>query len=136
MNTLVLTAVPENLPQALRFIDSQLETAGCGSRVQMQIEVAVEEIFVNIASYAYDPGTGQVELQAALADDPLSVSISFADRGKPFNSLEKPDPNLKAPIRERKKGGLGVYMVKNSMDRMTYEYKDGQNILTITKNIR
>lgn len=63
------------------------------------------------------------------------ISITFSDSGKPYNPLEKPDPDVTLSAEERSIGGLGIFMVKKSMDDMRYEYKDGQNILTITKRL-
>ena len=95
----------------------------------------VEEIFVNISSYAYNPETGPATIRAGITEEPLSVIISFIDNGKQYDPLAKPDPDVKIPLKERKKGGLGIFMVKKTMDDVSYEYKDGQNILTITKTI-
>ena len=130
-----IPAVKENLPKVLSFIDSELETVNCGTRVITQIDVAVEEIFINISSYAYDPAVGPATIRVEITEDPVSVIISFIDKGKPYDPLAKEDPNIKIPIKERKKGGLGIFMVKKSMDDVTYEYKNGQNILTIKKTI-
>ena len=101
----------------------------------MQIDVAVEEIFVNISSYAYNPEIGPATIKIEIMEEPLSVIISFMDNGKQYDPLAKPDPDVKLPLKERKKGGLGIFMVKKTMDNVTYEYKEGQNILTITKSI-
>ena len=135
MKELDIPAVKGNLPQVLAFVDAELETLDCGMRIITQIDVAVEEIFVNISSYAYDPEIGAATIRVEVTDEPVSVVISFIDNGKPYDPLAKSDPNLKIPIKERKKGGLGIFMVKKSMDDVTYEYKDGQNILTIKKAI-
>ena len=135
MKELDILAVKENLPEVLAFIDSQLEELNCGMKIITQIDVAVEEIFVNISSYAYNPETGPATIRAEITEEPLSVIISFIDNGKPYDPLAKPDPNVKIPLKERKKGGLGIFMVKKTMDDVSYEYKDGQNILTITKTI-
>lgn len=70
-----------------------------------------------------------------LLKDPLSVEITFIDNGKQYNPLAKPDPDITLAAKERKKGGLGIFMVKNSMDDVSYEYKDGKIILTIKKNL-
>lgn len=135
MKELDIQAVPENLPKVLEFVGHQLEELGCDRRVKSQVDVAVEEIFVNISSYAYDPEIGPATIRVETSEDPLAVTMSFIDHGKPYDPLAKPDPNLKIPLKERKKGGLGIFMVKKTMDGINYEYKDGQNILTITKNI-
>ncbi|MEE5993524.1 MAG: ATP-binding protein [Oscillospiraceae bacterium] len=135
MKELDILAVKENLPEVLAFIDSQLEELNCGMKIITQIDVAVEEIFVNISSYAYNPETGPATIRAEITEEPLSVIISFIDNGKQYDPLAKPDPDVKIPLKERKKGGLGIFMVKKTMDDVSYEYKDGQNILTITKTI-
>lgn len=125
-------AVRENLDQVLTFLDSQLESWGCPMRVQMQLDVAVEELFVNIASYAYGEKTGTAEITMNLLPGQI-VEITFRDSGIPYNPLEKPDPDITKPAEEREIGGLGIYIVKKSMDEVLYRHEDGQNILTIRK---
>ena len=135
MKELVIAADRNNLLKVQSFIDEQLEDAGCLMLTQIAIDVAVEELFVNIASYAYDQEIGVAVVQVEMLDDPLSVKITFIDNGKQYDPLAKPDPDITLAAKERKKGGLGIYMVKNSMDDMRYEYRDGKNILTIKKNL-
>ena len=135
MKELVIAADRNNLLKVQSFIDEQLEDAGCPMLTQIAIDVAVEELFVNIASYAYDQEIGVVLVQVELLKDPLSVEITFIDNGKQYDPLAKPDPDITLSAKQRKKGGLGIYMVKNSMDDMRYEYKEGKNILTIKKNL-
>ena len=135
MKELELDALRENLPTVLAFVDEQLETIECPMDTQVTIDIAVEELFVNIASYAYDSGVGNAVIQVDILHDPLSVEITFIDSGMEYNPLAKEDPDITLPLHERKKGGLGVYMVKQSMDDVTYEYKDGKNILTIRKTL-
>ena len=101
----------------------------------MQIDVAVEEIFVNIANYAYNPDIGSAGITVETQEDPLSVVITFTDGGVPYDPLKKPDPDVTLPAEERQIGGLGIYMVKKSMDDISYDYKDGKNILTLKKNL-
>jgi uncharacterized protein (TIGR02172 family) len=132
---LELEAVVENLPYVQEFIDSHLEKTGCPPRAQMQIGLAAEEIFVNIASYAYAPGTGTAVVRIRTQADPKRVTITFLDQGVPYDPLEKPDPDITLSAEERQIGGLGIYMVKKSMDDMKYEYRDGQNVLTIEKTV-
>ena len=103
---------------------------------QTTIGIAVEELFVNIAHYAYAPSTGNVVIRVEMHEDPLSVEISFIDSGIQYDPLAKPDPDTTLKAKERQKGGLGIFMVKKSMDSMTYAYKDGKNILTIRKNLK
>ena len=135
MKELVIAADRNNLLKVQSFIDEQLEDAGCPMLTQIAIDVAVEELFVNIASYAYDQEIGFAVVQVEMLADPLSVEITFIDNGKQYDPLAKPDPDITLAAKERKKGGLGIYMVKNSMDDMRYEYKEGKNILTIKKNM-
>lgn len=125
----------DNLDDVLMFIDGILEENECNMKVQMQIDVAVEEIFVNIASYAYTPDVGMATIQAEILEDPKRIEITFIDKGIPYNPLAKEDPDTTLSAEERQIGGLGIYMVKKSMDAMRYEHTDGQNILTLVKNI-
>lgn len=122
------------LPEVLGFIDSHLEAAGCPMRTMMQIDVAAEEIFVNIANYAYTPGKGRAKIRVEVGGDPLAVTITFIDSGMHYDPLAKEDPDVTLSAEERKIGGLGVFLVKNTMDDVTYDYKDGHNILTVKKN--
>ena len=115
------------------FVNEVLEANDCGMKAQMQIEIAVEELFVNIAHYAYPNGKGDAEILVSTEGD--FVSITFCDHGIPYNPLAKEDPDVTKKAEDRSVGGLGIYMVKKSMDAMSYEYEDGQNILTIKKNI-
>lgn len=133
MKQLEIEALVENLDQALRFVDEQLEAADCPLKTQMKIDIAVEELFVNVAHYAYAPSTGSVVLGVDIPEDNSRVSITFADSGVPYDPLAKEDPDVSLPAAERQIGGLGIFMVKRTMDDMKYEYRDGKNILTITK---
>ena len=101
----------------------------------MEISVAAEEVYVNIASYAYAPDTGTATIRMACTEDPAAVTLTFLDSGIPFNPLEREDPDLSLPVEEREIGGLGILMVKKTMDEAHYERVDGQNILTLTKRI-
>lgn len=132
---LILDARIDNLERVLSFVDEYLEQMDCPLKKQMQIDVSVEEIFVNVASYAYSPKIGPVTVRLVMQQNPREVSITFIDRGIPYNPLKKPDPDLTLPVETRKIGGLGIYMVKKSVDDISYEYRDGQNILTIKKKL-
>ena len=135
MDKLTVEAKTENLEEVLGFVDRHLETMDCSTKVSVQIDVAVEELFVNIAHYAYSPGTGSATIGVEILKDPAAIAITFTDRGKPFDPLAKEDPDITLSAEERQIGGLGIYMVKKSMDEVVYEYKDGQNILRIKKNL-
>lgn len=128
-------ALIQNLEQVNDFIHSHLETVECPLKAQMQIDIAVEEIFANIAHYAYAPGTGKARIGLSLTDEPVVLTITFADRGVPYNPLERKDPDVTLSAQERGIGGLGIYMTKKSMDDVAYEYRDGQNILTLKKRL-
>lgn len=134
-NKLDIEASVDNLDKVLAFVDEQLEKHDCSPKIQMQIDVAVEEIFVNIASYAYTPQKGSANISVEIQEEPLAVIITFIDGGVPYDPLKKPDPDVSLPAEEREIGGLGIYMVKQSMDNISYEYRDGKNILTIQKNL-
>lgn len=134
-NEIEIKALTENLQELISFVDGHLEDMGVSMKAQMQIDIAVEELFVNIAHYAYAPDVGEAVISVAKDKEKNQISITFADSGKPYNPLEKPDPDVTLSAEERSIGGLGIFMVKKSMDDMHYEYKDGQNILTITKRL-
>lgn len=135
MKELVIGARTDNLDQVIAFVDENLEEADCSMKAQMQIDVAVEEIFVNIASYAYTPGVGSATVIFELTQDPAVVTVTFIDRGVPYDPLEKEDPDVTLSAEERGIGGLGIFMAKKAVDDMQYVYRDGQNILTISKSI-
>lgn len=127
-------AVSENLDQVLAYLDIQLESWDCPLRAQMQLDVAVEELFVNIANYAYGGNRGTAQISVDLLPERI-VQVTFCDTGIPYNPLQKPDPDINIPLEERQIGGLGIYLVKKSMDEVLYRYENGQNILTIRKAI-
>lgn len=129
-----LNAETVRLDEVLEFIDGQLEKADCPMKTQMQIDVAAEEIFVNVANYAYHPEVGAVEIRVEITENPKTAVITFSDSGKPFNPLENPEPDITLSAEERKIGGLGIYMVKKIMDDVRYEFADDQNCLTIKKS--
>ena len=130
-----IDAVEENLGTVMAFIDENLESAGCSMKSQMQINIAAEEIFVNICKYAYHPDKGRAVVRVAVSEEPVQVKITFIDHGKPYDPLLKDDPDVTLSADEREIGGLGIFMVKQTMDAVEYEYKDGSNILTLVKNI-
>ena len=104
-------------------------------KAQMQIDIAIDELFSNIAYYAYNPDVGPATVRVEVVEDPMAVVITFIDKGVPYDPLAREDPDTTLSAEERDLGGIGIYMVKKSMDEVTYEYKDGQNILKIKKNI-
>ena len=130
---LVMDATHENLSKVNQMIDDYLKDKNCSFKTRMQIELAVEEIYVNIANYAYPNGGGKAEI--ILQKNNKQFVMTFKDSGVPYDPLAKPDPDTTLSASERKIGGLGIFLVKKNMDDVTYEYKDGYNILTITKNL-
>ena len=134
-NELELEASDGNLERVQAFVEACLEHRNCPPKTLMQIGVAVEEIFVNIAHYAYAPGSGTATVRVVVFGEPAAAEITFIDRGMPYDPLARRDPDLTLPAEEREIGGLGVYMAKQLMDGMSYEYRDGQNVLTMKKNL-
>jgi len=136
MKEITLQAKIENLAVVIDFLNAELEATGCPMKTQMQIELAVEEIFVNIAHYAYQPAEGEAVVQCSIGNEPLQATIRFLDEGFPYDPLARDDPDTTIPAEERDAGGLGVLLVKKTMDSVNYEYKDGKNILTIRKRLQ
>ncbi|MBQ2377319.1 MAG: ATP-binding protein [Clostridia bacterium] len=135
MKELTIAATVENIEAVTNFVNEQLEALDCPMKAQMQIDIAIDELFGNIAHYAYKPGVGDATVRVETGEDPLAVVITFIDKGVPYDPLAKDDPDTTLSAEERDIGGLGIYMVKKTMDDITYEYKDGQNILKIKKHI-
>ena len=132
---LVIEASTDKLDEVIAFVDTQLENFECSMKTQMQIDIAVEEIFVNIANYAYSPEEGPATVRVQTDSEKSTVDITFIDHGVPYDPLAKQDPDVTLSAEQRAIGGLGIFMVKKSMDDVTYEYRDGHNILTIKKGI-
>ena len=135
MAQMTFPATLENIEAATDFLNGILESAGCPMRTQMKLAVALDELMSNVARYAYAPGTGDVTVSVEVLEEPKRAVITLTDSGVPYDPLQKEDPDVTLSAEERGIGGLGIYIVKQSMDGMTYEYRDGQNVLTIVKNI-
>ncbi len=135
MKTIRVPAEVAQLEKINGFIGEELEKYGCSMKVQMQVELAVEEIFVNIASYAYHPEIGEAEIDVDAGGDPPTVTIRFLDHGTPFNPLERSDVDVTKAAESRDVGGLGIFLVKKNMDDVVYSYEDGKNVLTIRKTL-
>lgn len=131
MQELNLAAITANLNIVLDFINKQLEAANFSVKQIMQIDIAVEEIYVNIADYAYRPDTGNVNISFDLTA--TGAVIEFSDTGTPYDPLNHPDPDITATAESRQAGGLGIFMAKKLMDHITYTHRDGKNILVIEK---
>ena len=132
MTELKITADDKNMESVNEYIHSCLPD-DCQTIILNKIDLAIEEIFVNIAHYAYNPEVGEAWISASFVDNVLTVI--FKDKGKEFNPIAKKDPDITLSAEERDIGGLGIFLTKKFMDSVNYEYKDGQNILTIKKKI-
>lgn len=129
-------AVLDQLEPVQIFVLDQLKDFPYSERVRAQLDVAVEEIFVNIARYAYPPDQpGWVLIRCQVDRGPLRITLQFVDSGMPFNPLAKRDADITLSAEDRQIGGLGILMVKRSMDEMDYTYENGQNLLTLVKKI-
>ena len=133
---ITLEAKVEKLAEITGIMDEMLEEADCDMKTQLTLDMALEEMFVNVAHYAYleselpeEEQTMDVEFEVENG----KITITITDSGKPFDPLKKPDPDITLSAEERQIGGLGIYMVKQSMDNVAYEYKDGKNIFMMDK---
>ncbi|MGX8706468.1 MAG: ATP-binding protein [bacterium] len=135
MSTLTLEAKINNIPVLTDFIDQQLEALDCPMKPQMQIDVAVDEIFTNISSYAYGESVGTATVSVDFDDATRTVTISFEDSGMPFDPLTQEEPDITLPAEQRQIGGLGIFLVKKTMDDMRYQRQGDKNVLTIEKRI-
>ena len=135
MKDLTLETNNENLYTVIDEIKDCLKKNNCPEDVITEISIAAEEIFVNIVNYAYGGDEGLANVEIDVSPNPKVCRLVFKDSGVPYNPLEKEDPDIELGVEERKVGGLGIFMAKEIMDKMTYEYKDGKNVLTIEKNV-
>ena len=133
MEQLKIEATVENLPIVTEFIIVPLEEMNCKPKILMQLELVIEELFVNVASYAYKPNVGNCIVCKNFEDNPRAINVTFIDSGVPYNPLEQKDPDTSLGVEEREIGGLGIFLVKKNVDAITYEYKDGRNVLTFKK---
>ena len=125
----------ENLSRVQSFLGQCLEKVDCHGKSQMQMELAAEEIFVNIANYAYAPEKGRAVVRVEVSDDPVTVTLTFIDQGVPYDPLKRKEPDVTLPAEERGIGGFGIFLTKKTMDNASYQYRNGQNILTLKKMI-
>lgn len=135
MKELTVDATMESISVITEFVNEELEQLDCSMKAKAQIDIAIDELFSNIVHYAYHPGTGPATVQVEVIEAPLSVVITFIDHGVPYDPLSKADPDVTLSAEEREPGGLGIYLVKKNMSEITYEYKDGKNILKIRKEM-
>lgn len=130
-----LTATLESLDDVLAFIKEGLAGTGCSQEDQALIFIAAEEIYVNIAHYAYGEAKGPAIVRTTIRENPLRLVLEFEDGGVPYNPLDKEDPDITLDAEARSVGGLGIFMVKEIMDALCYRYERGKNILTMEKHL-
>lgn len=135
MSEITVKADDSMLEAVQDFIHQQIEDLCTDMKLLMQIDLAVEEIFVNIAHYAYAPQTGEATITCNLNKDTREMQIIFSDSGKPFNPLDRDEPDVTLPAEERGIGGLGIFLTKKYMDEVSYEYSGGKNNLTLKKTL-
>lgn len=135
MKELTIAATVENIETVTDFVNEQLEAFACPMKARMQINIAIDELFGNIAHYAYHPDVGEATVRVEVVEEPLSVIITFIDGGVPYDPLVAADPDTTLSAEERALGGLGIFMVRKTMDEITYRYEGGKNILSIRKKI-
>lgn len=130
---IVVPAKTEKLDGLMKFVDANLAVLECPQKAKTQIDIAVDEIFANIRNYAYPSGEGDFLIEMYPCKEKLGVCLKFIDTGIEYNPLLHEDPDITLSADERKIGGLGILMVKKTMSKVEYEYKEGKNILTLTK---
>ena len=125
----------ESLSDVLGFVDQTLENHECPMKIQTAICVAIEEVFVNVAHYAYGEGEGDMTLSIGFDAEKREITFRMTDKGTPFDPLKKPDPDITLSAEEREIGGLGIFITKKTMDTVSYAYENGENVLTMIKRI-
>ena len=135
MESITVGAKLDALDTVVEFVDAQLARYGCPEMTQLEIRLAVEEIFVNITSYAYHPKDGEAEIRCDVLEDPLRVVIQILDSGKPFDPLSQEEADTSEEALMGREGGLGILLVCSTMDNVSYNYENGKNILTILKTL-
>ena len=131
-HVLVLEAKRDNLPVIAAFIEEQLDGQGISEKEIFEVGLAVDEACSNIILHGYGEEGGRIEIELAVSPD--RVTVSLMDSGEPFNPLTVEPPDLCDDVDQRKVGGLGVFIIKKTMDEVGYEYRNGRNVLSITKN--
>lgn len=133
--TITVPAEIEHQNKVMAFVNERLEKASAPAEIIAKTDIVLDEVFTNICNYAYAPSKGEVKIRCCVGGHPAFLSLEFRDTGKPFNPLNKADPDITASIEDRQIGNLGIFMVKQIMDSIEYEYKNGENILTLTKRL-
>ena len=135
MTNKTFPAKTELLSEVLGFVEETLEGFECPMKIQTAICVAIEEVFVNVARYAYPDGEGDTSLYIDFDDQSRAITFRITDKGVPFDPLAKPDPDITLSAEDREIGGLGIFITKKTMDSLSYSYENGENILTMIKKI-
>ena len=132
---LTVNASMDHLDEVIAFVEEQLESASCPLKVQGQICVSFEELYENVVNYAYGEESGEcvIGMNISTVGNEKKMVLTVKDRGNPFNPLKKEDPDITLSVEDRPIGGLGIYMVKQSMDDVMYEYQKGWNVIKIVK---
>ena len=136
LKEITVDATKENIPAVTDFVNEKLKVLNCPLKAQMQIDIAIDELFGNISNYAYSPDVGPATVRVEVEEDPVAVIITFIDGGRQFDPLSEKAPDVTLPAQERRIGGLGLFLVRKTMDEITYEYRDGKNILKVKKTIK
>jgi serine/threonine-protein kinase RsbW len=131
MDQITVPAQKENLSRVLEFIGQELESFPYNPKALLRLELAVEEAFVNIASYAYQPDNGEITVGMGIDEEPLQVTVQLIDSGIRFNPLENEDPDVSTGIEQKQPGGLGIFLIKKNVDQVQYQYQEGKNMLTL-----
>jgi len=132
---LLIDAVDDNLEEVQDFVNVSLGQLTDNMKLEMTMSIAVEEIFINVSHYAYDYKGGDLIVRTHLLDDPRGIKVEFEDKGPYFDPLKKPDPDVTLDVEQRQIGGLGIFMVKKSMDECSYERVDDKNVFSMVKFI-
>lgn len=135
MRSITVPATDIDPGPVVEFVEAELEQHDCPPKALFQIEVAIEEILVNIVSYAGLSETDGIEVRCEVLENPLRVILQFLDEGIPFDPLAETDPDISPEAIMKRDGGLGIFLVKQMMDDVSYTYENGKNTLTVLKGL-
>ena len=134
MQEITVEAALPNIETVTEFVNAQLEAWGCPGKARLQIDIAIDELFSNIARYAYGDGAGDATVRFSFDASTRTASVTFVDGGVPFDPVKREDPTLPSSIQETSIGGLGILMVKKTMDELSYRREAGDNVVTFRKS--
>ena len=126
----------ESIPEITGWVDQLLTKAGCTVKARRQIDVALDEILSNIARYAYPDGEGSMTVEIDMDEETGLLCLTFRDEGIPFDPLGKEEPDVTLGVRERAVGGLGIFLVKKMMDKVSYRREGKEKILSLYKKVK